>query len=101
MSCNNVLFDALGAVVIRDPASTLSIGFDWTDWLAQRGLTALDSSEWTATAGTAVAGGTFVDGITGALNSGGALGFEYTLRNTVTAGPETDVRSVRVRIVRT
>lgn len=93
-----VKYDALGPYFDRDPTATLSVGFNWKSWLYQRGLLELDSSSWDSDAGTTVSGSAHEKGVTSALNSGGVLMRDYTLVNTVTAGGETDVRRIRVKV---
>jgi hypothetical protein len=84
---------------IKDPDATLDYSFDWGPWLG--GTDTVISSTWTVESGLSIvpASEAFDDTTTTVFITGGAVGENYTLKNTITTnGSRTDERSIEIKI---
>ena len=83
-------------LVYKDPAETYSFTADWTDWLK---TDTISTSTWAVPTGLTLVTGTKTNTTTTATISGGTLGVNYTLTNTVvTASGRTTPRTYIVRV---
>jgi len=83
---------------VKDPDATLDYSFDWSPWL---GADTIVSSSWTAESGITIvsASESFTDTITTLFISGGTVGENYTLKNSITTNASrSDDRSIEIRI---
>lgn len=81
----------------KDPIAVLIAGIDWSDWATENGVS-VQSSTWSADAGLTLANPLLGNGIATVSVSGGVVGTDYILENTVVAGALTDVRRIRVKV---
>lgn len=83
---------------VKDPDATLDYSYDWSPWLNGDEI---NSSNWTAEAGITLvpASQSFTTTTTRVFVSGGTVGQNYTLTNTITTvGSRTDERSIEIRV---
>ena len=82
---------------VKDPASVLDYGFDWSPWLS--GAEVITSSTWYIDSGLTGGSESFNDTSTLVFLSGGGVGQDYTVTNRiVTDGNRTVERSFQVQI---
>lgn len=97
---------APGDLILKDPDSTIPLGFDWTSWLAEfAGTETIATSTWTITGSDSVLTSSSPSIVTGSLKTqakfaAGTLGVRYTVTNRVVTTPSsyTDDRSINVLI---
>lgn len=93
------VLSADGLWVAKAPGASLPFPMDWSSWLAEIGLTALDSVSHTVPAGItkvseAVVGGT----VSNVILSGGTLNNNYKIKVNVIAGSFTNEAYFTVRV---
>jgi hypothetical protein len=80
----------------KDPDAVKDYTLDWADWLV---TDTIASSTWSVPSGLSKVSDAHTTSLTSIWLSGGSLGVEYVIRNTiVTAGGRTEVRSFELGI---